>query len=129
MPITYRCDSDRRCTFEIWHGDVTSDQWHAHANSVLADPLFPPGPRILVDMRTSGGAPSITDSVVREIGERLNAERDVMEKMQLAIVPNGAWSKAQLLIDQEISIPGLRAMTFTGLGTACTWLSLDYDDA
>jgi hypothetical protein len=112
----------------VWHEDVTPDEWHAHIDSVLADPLFRSSPRILTDMRTSGGAPSITETVVREIGERLNAERALFEKKQLAIVPNGAWSRAQILLDEEVSIPGLRAMTFTGLGTACVWLGLDYDD-
>jgi hypothetical protein len=128
VPAIHRCDPERHCTFIVWHEDVTAEEWHAHADAVLADPLFPPGKRILTDMRTSGGAPSITDTVVREIGARLNAESAVFEKLQLAIVPNGAWTRAQLLLDEEVSIPGLRAMTFTGLGTACVWLGLDYDD-
>ena len=48
---------------------------------------------MLIDLRSAGGAPSITSDVVSEIGQRLNAKTKTL-RMQLAIVPNGAWDKA-----------------------------------
>jgi len=122
--IAYRCSTDHRCTFVVWDGDVTPDEWRAHNDRLFADPAFPPGPRTLVDMRTAGGAPSITDDVLTEIGKRFNDRPDALGGMMLAIVPNGSWDKARRVIEREVSVPGLRGMTFNGLPTACVWLGL-----
>ncbi len=124
MGITYRCDPELHCTFEVWDSHVTPEQWRAHFDAVLADPAFPPGRKILVDLRTAAGATRITAAVVTEIGRAMNDAQYVLHDMRLAIVPNGAWDKAQLLIDEEISISGLVGITFSGLDQACAWLGL-----
>ena len=90
----------------------------------LRTPRFPPGERWLVDLGTARGAPIITDEVIAEVGERLNAKSDTLNEMRVAIVPNGTWEKARQLVDREVSIPGLRAILFNELSVACAWLGL-----
>jgi hypothetical protein len=129
VAIAYRCSTDHRCTFVVWDGDVTPDEWRVHNERLFDDPAFPPGPRMLVDLRSAGGAPSITADVLAEMGKRFNDRPDKLAEMTLAIVPNGSWDKARQLFEEEVAVPGLRAMTFTSLPTACVWLGMALEPA
>ena len=129
MGIAYHCDPDLRCTFVVWNGDVTPDEWRNHVETLFGDEAFPPGPLLLADLRTAGGAAAITADVITEVGARFNAEAETLGEMKLAVVPNGAWDKARQLVDRDISAPGLRAIAFATSSAAFMWLGLNPEDA
>jgi hypothetical protein len=121
--IGYVCDATLRCTFVVWDGDVTPQEWRDHADRMFADPAFPPGPNVLADF-SAGHAPSITEDTLREIGERWSAQSDTLPQMRLAMVPNAAWDKAKYMVDKEITTQRLRFILFNDLHGACMWLGL-----
>jgi hypothetical protein len=121
--IGYACDAVLRCTFVVWDGDVTPQEWRDHADRMFADPTFPPGSNMLGDF-SCGDAPSITEDALREIGERWSAQSGVLPQMRLAIVPNGAWDKAKYMVDKEITTERLRFILFNDLHGACGWLGI-----
>jgi hypothetical protein len=123
VTIVSRLDPSLGCTFVLWHGDVTPAESNENLARVLADPEFPPGPRWLVDMTTAHTDVFDLDAM-RDLGERVNAAATQLEGMRLAAIPNGSWDKARHVIDEEIDVPGLVAMQFAGIGTACAWLGL-----
>jgi hypothetical protein len=95
MGIAYRCDPNLRCTFAVWDGDVTPEEWSDQLERIVADPAFPPGPLVLADLSTAGGAPSITTDVIDEMARRWVIHVKGLGAMQWAIIPDGAWSKAR----------------------------------
>jgi len=123
VTIVSRCDIDLGCTFALWHGDVTPQESRDNLARVLADPNFPPGPRWLVDMSTAHTDLFDLDEM-RALGERMNAAAAQLEGIRLAAIPNDSWDKARHVFDEEIEVPGLVAMQFAGIGTACAWLGL-----
>ena len=95
MGIAYRSDERLRCTFIVWDGDVTPEQWSDQVETIVADPTFPPGPLVLADLSTAGGAPRMTTDVINEMARRWRAHAAKLDKMQWAVIPNGAWDKAR----------------------------------
>jgi hypothetical protein len=108
----------------VWHDDVSPEEWDAELDAIFADPAFPPGNRVLADLRSAGGLPTITDEVVSSAAARFDNERLKLQGIRLAIVPNGAWDKAVQLAYRDYSVPGFRAILFTDLQNACGWLGL-----
>ncbi len=109
----------------VWDGDVKPEEWHAQYDRMFSDPAFPPGGLMLADLRTAGGAPSIDDDVIEDMGLRWNRQAERLADMRLAIVPNGAWNKARRFIEREVSVRGMRSMVFAEPADACAWLGLD----
>lgn len=128
VSIAYRRDPQLGCTFVVWDNQVTPEVWRDHLDRLFADPVFPPGRRWLIDLNTAGDTVSLTGDVIGEIGERINAQSERLEQMQVAVIPNGAWEKASQLIDREVSLPGLRAILFNELPAACGWLGISAGD-
>jgi hypothetical protein len=124
--IGYRFDTRLRCAFIVWDGDVGPEQWRIHVDAIVDDPAFPPGPLMLADLSTAGGVPRITTDIIQEMAERWRAHASDLDKMQWAIVPNGAWDKARRF-ESELEGSGLRTMVFNEPWTACSWLGLDAD--
>ncbi len=125
MPIGYRCDRSHGCTFVVWDGDIDPNEWRAHVERLFNDPAFPPGPRLLADLRTAGGAPSITDDAEREMAGRWSSFARKLPSMQLALIPNGGWEKAQRVVDERITATHLRFILFNDVYGASLWLGLD----
>jgi len=128
MGIAYRCRADARCTFIVWDGDVTPEQWKDQVDRITADPGFPPGPLILADLSTAGGVPQVTTDVVEEMAHRSREHAANLGKMRWAIVPNEAWDKARYF-EMELEGSGIPTMVFNDTSVACTWLGLDTNDA
>src|SRR5580765_3700635 len=120
MGIGYRCDPSG-CTFIVWDGDVTAEQWAEHIARLVADPEFPPGPHVLADISTSGGAPNIEPDDIEAMAARWGEAAPGLGKMQWAIVPNEAWDKARIF-EKALAVVGIRLMVFNELWSACTWL-------
>jgi hypothetical protein len=124
--IAGRCDATLRCTFIVWDGDVSPEQWRDQARQRFADPAFPPGPLALADLSTAGGAPSITTDAIREMARLWRDQAPKVGLSKLAVIPNGAWDKARQF-ETDAGGAGLETIIFNSLGTACTWLGLDVD--
>jgi hypothetical protein len=125
MGIGYRCDASG-CTFIVWDGDVSPEQWAAHVARLAADPEFPPGPLMLADISTSGGAPSIEPEDIEAMAARWISAATELGKMQWAIVPNEAWEKARHF-EKALAAAGFRTMVFNEPWSACSWLGVDPD--
>ena len=123
MGIAYRCDAASGCTYVVWDVEVTPDEWRSHFEAMSNDPAFPPGPRMLADLSTAGGAPGMSTDIVTEMATAWSERVARTGPMKLAIVPNGAWEKARQL-ERAIGDSGLTAIVFNDLVTACTWLGL-----
>jgi hypothetical protein len=128
VAIAYRCDARVRCTFIVWDGDVTPQQWNRHVERMLGDPAFPPGPLMLADLTTARGAPSITPDVIAEMAGRWSAHAEELGQMRWALVPNEAWDKARRF-ETELDASGIHTMVFNEPWSACAWLGLDSDVA
>ncbi len=128
MGIAYRCDPNLRCTFVVWHGDVTPEQWREQLGRIIADPSFPPGPLMMADLSTADAVPTITTDVIEEMSRRWREHVANLGKMQWAIIPNEAWDKARHF-EFGLEGSGIRTMVFNETSIACTWLGLDTDDA
>ncbi|MGO9873204.1 MAG: hypothetical protein ACLPVY_05340 [Acidimicrobiia bacterium] len=124
MGIAYRCHANLGCTFVVWDGDVTPDQWSDELDRIIADLAFPPGPLVLADLSTAGGAPSITTGIVDEMARRWVTYAAELAPMQWAIIPDGAWDKARRF-ECEVKGSNIRPMVFNEPWSACTWLGLD----
>jgi len=125
MGIAYRCDPNVRCTFVVWDGDVTPKEWSDQLERMTADRVFPPGPLILADLSTAGGAPSITIDVIDEMARRWVTHAKGLGVMQWAIIPDGAWNKARRFECEVEGSSTIRPMVFNEPWSACAWLGLD----
>jgi hypothetical protein len=124
--IAYSCDPKLGCTFVVWHGDVTPAEFHSHADRMFVDPLFPPGPSLIGDLRTTAAdAPSVTDSAMREIGERWTSKARVLPNMRFALVPNATWHKARRVVEKEIVTATIQFGFFDDVPGAAQWLGVD----
>jgi hypothetical protein len=124
--IAYRCDPKHRCTFVVWHGDVTSAEFREHADRMFVDPAFPPGPNLLADLRTTAAdAPSVTGPALREIGERWTAKARVLPNLRFALVPNETWDKARRVVEKEIVTATIEFGFFDDVHDAAQWLGVD----
>ncbi len=128
MPILTRFDSALRCTFVVWTGAITPDEWRSNVARLVSDPEFPPGPRWLVDARRAN-VDLIDDDTVAEIGRRMNEAADRFGGLRLAVLADRAWSKASKLLDEELTIRRLTAIQFNSLDTACVWLGIAKEQA
>jgi len=122
--ITYRCDPNLRCTFIVWDGDVTPQEWSDQLDRIVDDPAFPPGPLVLADLGTAAGAPSITTEVIDEMARRWLAYAADLAPMRWAIIPDGAWDKARRF-ECDVQGSNIRPMVFNEPWSACSWLGLD----
>jgi hypothetical protein len=128
VAIAYRCVPELRCTFIVWDGDVTPEQWSDQLERIIADPAFPPGPLVLGDLSTAGGAPSITTDVIDEMARRWVTYAAELGTMQWAIIPDGAWDKARRF-ECEVEGSNIHPMVFNEPWSACNWLGVDRDAA
>jgi hypothetical protein len=128
VAITSRCDEQLGCTFVVWHGAVTPDQWQEHFEGLIADPHFPPGRRWLVDAR-GANVDLFDEQALAAMGALFNESAERLDGMRLATVPNGAWEKASHLFEHEVSIRGFSAIQFNSVAVACTWLGVPPEDA
>ena len=128
MGIGYRCDRDLRCTFIVWDGDVTPEQWSDEVDRIVTDPTFPPGPVLLAELSTAGGAPSIGTDTIDKMARRWRTHAADLGKMRWAIIPNGAWDKARRF-ELELRGSNIRSMVFNEPWAACAWLGLETNDA
>jgi len=128
MGIAYRCVPELRCTFVVWDGDVTPEQWSSHVDRLAADPAFPPGPLLLSDLSSAGTVPSITRATIDEMADRWRETSAAVGTFQCAIVPNEAWDKARQF-EGELTGSNMRTMVFNEPWSACSWLGLDADVA
>ncbi len=126
MGIAYQCDEASGCTFIVWDAEVTPEEWLACERRLFADPAFPPGSRALADLRSAGGAPSISVEVVREMAEHLREHAPQIGSLRFALVPNSAWGWTKATeFEKQLEGSGISSVTFTSLSTACTWLGID----
>ncbi len=124
MGVAYRCDRNLRCTFIVWDGDVTPEEWGNELDHITVDPTCPHGPLVLADLSSAGGAPSITTDVVDEMARRWVAYAAELGTMQWAIIPDGAWDKARRF-ECDVEGSNIRPMVFNEAWSACGWLGLD----
>jgi hypothetical protein len=126
VAIAYRCDPKLRCTFVVWHGDVTPAEFRAHADRMFVDPAFPPGPNLLGDLRTTAAnASSVTNPALREIGERWTAKARVLPNMRFALMPNEAWNTTRRVVEKEIVTATIEFGFFDDVHDAAQWLGLE----
>ena len=128
VAIVSRLESGLGCTFVVWVGEVTLDEWREHFEGLLADPAFPPGRSWLVDARDADLDLFDRDAIA-EMGARMNDAADRLGGMRVAVVPNGGWGKANKLLGQELTVARLTAIQFTRFETACLWLGVPVDEA
>ena len=126
--IAYRCDPNLRCTFIVWDGDVTPEQWNDQVDRIVADSAFPPGPVLLADLSTAGGAPSIGSDAIDKMARRWRTHAADLGKMRWAVIPNGAWDRSRRF-ELELRAPNIRSMVFNEAWGACAWLGLETDAA
>jgi hypothetical protein len=126
--IAYRCDASLGCTFVVWDGDVTPQQWADQVQQIVTDPAFPPGPLMLGDLSTTGGAPSITTDAIEEMAARWRTAVADVGPMRWALIPGAAWDKVRQF-DSELEASGVRMMVFNEAWSACKWLGVDADAA
>ena len=128
MAITYRCDPGLGCTFIMWDREVTPDEWRGHVALLFDDPAFPPGPLVLADLSTAGGAVMISTEVIEEMGDGWSDRAERLDPIKIAVVPNGAWEKARQF-ERAVEGSGLTTIVFNDLVTACKWLGVDPEPA
>ena len=129
VSIAYHCDPTLRCTFIVWDGDVTPEQWVEQVERVAGDRAFPPGPLLFGDLSTVGDAPSITTDVIAEMARRwLTHANGTQPDAAVAIVANRSRDKVRQFV-LELERSGIRAMVFEEHRAACTWLGLDTESA
>jgi hypothetical protein len=126
--IAYRCDTNLRCTFIMFDGGVTLDQWRGHLAGIVGDPAFPPGPLMLGDLSTVGDGPGITTDVIAEMVRRWRTHATGLGLTRCAIVATGALDQARQFV-VELEGSGLSVMVFDDPWAACTWLGLDTEAA
>ncbi|MGO9876592.1 MAG: hypothetical protein ACLPVY_22690 [Acidimicrobiia bacterium] len=75
---------------------MTPKEWSDQLDRIIDDPSFPPGPLVLADPSTAGGAPRITTDAIDEMARRRVTYTADVRTMQWAIMPDGASDKARL---------------------------------
>jgi hypothetical protein len=110
----------------VWHGDVTSAEFRAHADRMFVDAAFPPGPNLLGDLRTTAAdAPGVNGPAMREIGERWTAKARVLPNMRFALLPNATWNTARRVVETEIVTATIEFGFFDDVPGAAQWLGVD----
>jgi hypothetical protein len=127
VDIAYRCDPLLRCTFVLWHGDVTPAEVHAHSDRMFLDPAFPPGPNVLCDLRpTAVGVPGTDDNVMREIGGSWTSKARVLPNLRVALVTDGRTRNGvRRIVMREIVTATIDFDLFDDLHSAAQWLGVD----
>jgi hypothetical protein len=124
LPASVRCDQDRGCTFVVVDGEL-SPRFRDHVErDLFADPLFPPGPRVLLDVSTVADTDQFTPDVVSAIARNWRELPLEGERMSFAIVARGLWNQAAEFADQ-LDTSGIRVITFNLVDAAATWLGLE----
>jgi hypothetical protein len=127
MSIVSRLDQPLGCTFVVWQGEVTLDEWHATFDSIVTDPKFPPGRKWLADA-TMANVSRFDLAAVASMTARMNDAAELLGGIRMAVIPSGAWSNTSNFFDREVTIQRLTTMQFTGVDTACVWLGLPVAD-
>lgn len=123
VPASVRCDQARGCTFVVFDGELTPEFRDDVERDLLADPAFPPGPRLLLDISTVGNTDQFTPDIVSAIA--LNWKQLLLgsERMTFAIVARSLWKQAGEFAD-HLDASGIRVITFNLVDAATTWLGL-----
>lgn len=124
--IAYRCDTDLGCTFVVWDGNVTPEEWRAHRERLLADPAFSAGSKMFADLSRAGGAERISTDAVTEMASVFRA--DGLGPYKVAVIPNGAWDKARHF-EREVEGSGITVIVFNDVLTAGAWLGIEVGTA
>ena len=127
MSITYVCDAAIGCTFTRWDGEVTPDQWNEHVDRLSGDPAFPPGPRMLIDLRTAS-TELISSTVIEQVAARWQEVAATMPELRAALVPSENRDKAEQFIEL-LRNASLRLGVFHQVSAACEWLDVDKVEA
>jgi len=128
MSLAHLCDHDLGCTFVVWDSAVTFDHWRDHIWGLSHDATFPPGTKALADLTTAIGDSSITIEVIEEMAVALRAHSGRTPPIELAVVPNHAWSHTD---ETEYRDEGTKVTTvvFNDISEACAWLHVDTETA
>jgi hypothetical protein len=125
VPITYVCNAALGCTFTRWDGDITPDDWEAYLDRLTADPAFPPGPFMIVDLR-GANTTLITLRDIDGFAARWRGISNGLPDLRVAIVPSEAREQAEYFAEQ-VQLPNLRIGIFNQVAAACAWLEVDQD--
>jgi hypothetical protein len=124
MGFAYRCDAELACTFIVFDDDLTPDQRNEHERELFADPEFPPGSAILLDLSTVTNLTGFTTEAISEIGLGWRAHALHLGPMRVAIIATGVWEEARQFGD-DVEGSGIRVLVFDASGTAWAWLGVD----
>lgn len=125
MGIAYRCRRDLDCTFVLWDGAVSGEEWRRHALTLTADRDFPTQ-RMLTDARDASTARLAEDDVLavtEVIAQRLGR---LPEKLAV-LVGQGGYELAELL-QTRIGLATSVAL-FGDTAGACKWLTVPHAPA
>ena len=127
MSITYVCDAALGCTFTRWDGQVTPEEWNDYLDRLVVDDAFPPGPRMLIDLR-SASTELITSAVLEQVAGRWRDVAAKMPELRAALVPSENREKAEQFVEM-LRNANIRLGVFHQVAAACDWLDVDKDAA
>jgi hypothetical protein len=123
LSITYVCNAALGCTFTRWDGEVTPAEWTDHVDRLVEDPAFPPGLRVLIDLR-SASTELITRPVLEEQAARWRNLSTGMPELRAAFVPSENREKVEQFVEL-LRHANLRLGVFHQVSAACGWLDVD----
>ena len=120
MPAAYRIDQALDLSVNVWHRDITTQDWLDQLLRLAADPDFPAS-RTLIDMTTVGEFVFPDVELVDElVGDDL--ARGTIPDVLVVVVPTRVSTK---YVRGEAARRGFRAEIFPDLEAACRYLDVD----
>ncbi len=120
MGIAHRAEPSIGCTFDVWDGEVSTDDVREHLVRLAGDRDWPAGRGHLTDLTTLETAPVPDPEVLDALYEGTGLGNDLKVAV---VVPPGF--PPELDLRYTTLTEELVAQSFTELGQACAYLGID----
>lgn len=128
MGIAYKVDHIQGLTVVVWDGTVSADDWRAHIQAMLGDPLWPQGDMLLSDQRTLSDWSELSPTVMAELAETMSRHSMRLAKLRCAVVARSSAVGAMRFREDIREV--VASMTVVNyLAAGCSWLGANRSEA
>jgi hypothetical protein len=124
MSIKYRIDRQANLITNLWVGQVTAEEWHAHLREMTAHPDWPAINRLLCDLRTVKDVSTIGAAEIAGAVQIMRAAPGNLSDKMCAIPASQAF-RAATAYQKAIAPYEPRVVVFSSLETALIYLGVD----
>ena len=124
MGIIHLSDRKRDMVFIVWDGQVTWEDWKAHAQALTTDPNWHVISRFMADVQTVSDTSTIGEGELEQAVAILHSNPDTLIRKRSAVVASEEFWRASKF-REILSQTGIESVVFNNLDTACLFLGIN----